>query len=195
MEDHETAFDLTVINPDIVLGPMLHPVSGPKSVNETNRFAIFNFLNGTYTDIESVRFPYYHFVRVTSSSKPRGTSTNADVVSYKVDVRDVAHAHVLALTAPGASGKRILLVSGLITPQLVVNTIRKHFPHARERVGEGNPEQILPKGVDPTGWDVSRSHEIFGKDWSYRGLEETVTDTVGDILAHEKVWAGKGAEV
>ena len=64
MEDHKTAFDLTVLNPDIVLGPMLHPVSGPKSVNETNRFAIFNFLNGTYTNIESVRFPYYHFVRV-----------------------------------------------------------------------------------------------------------------------------------
>lgn len=104
-------------------------------------------------------------------------------------MRDVAHAHVLALTAPGASGKRILLVSGLITPQLVVNTIRKHFPEARGRVSEGSSEQILPKGVDPTGWNVSRSREIFGNDWSYRGLEESVTDTVRNILAHEKVWA------
>lgn len=103
-------------------------------------------------------------------------------------MRDVAHAHVLALTAPGASGKRILLVSGLITPQLVVNTVRKHFPEVRGRVSEGSHELILPKGVDPTGWNVARSHEIFGKSWSYRGLEETVTDTVRDILAHEKVW-------
>ena len=63
IKDNKTAFDLTVINPDIVLGPMLHPVSGPKSVNETNRFAIYTFMNGTHTDIESVRFPYYHFVR------------------------------------------------------------------------------------------------------------------------------------
>ena len=63
MEENKPAFDLTVINPDIVLGPMLHPVSGPKSVNETNRFAIYNFMDGTHTDIESVRFPYYHFVR------------------------------------------------------------------------------------------------------------------------------------
>lgn len=110
-------------------------------------------------------------------------------------MRDVARAHVLALTSSGASGKRILLVSGLITPQLVVNTIRKHFPQARERLGEGKPEQILPKGVNPTGWDVSRSHEVFGKDWIYRGLEESVTDTVGDILVHEKVWASKVAEV
>ena len=111
-----------------------------------------------------------------------------------MDVRDVAHAHVLAMTAPGASGKRILLVSGLITPQLVVNTIRKHFPEARGRVSEGNPEQILPKSVDPTGWNVARSHETFGKDWSYRGLEESVTDTARDILAHEKVWANKVAD-
>lgn len=109
-------------------------------------------------------------------------------------MRDVAHAHVLAMTAPGASGKRILLVSELITPQLVVNTIRKHFPESRGRVSEGNPEQILPKSVDPTGWNVSRSHEIFGKDWSYRGLEESVTDTVRDILAHEKVWASQATD-
>ena len=98
------------------------------------------------------------------------------------------------MTAPGASGKRILLVSGLITPQLVVNTIRKHFPEARGRVSEGNPEQILPKNVDPTGWNVSRSHEIFGKDWSYRALEETLTDTARDIFAHEKVWASQATD-
>ncbi len=109
-------------------------------------------------------------------------------------MRDVAHAHVLAMTAPGASGKRILLVSGSVTPQLVVNTIRKHFPEARGRVSEGNPEQILPKSVDPTGWNVSRSHEVFGKSWSYRELEETLTDTVSDILAHEKVWASKATD-
>ena len=109
-------------------------------------------------------------------------------------MRDVAHAHVLALTAPGASGKRILLVSGLITPQLVVNIIRKHFPEARARVSEGNPEQVLPKGVDPTGWNVARSHEIFGQGWSYRGLEESVTDTARDILAHERVWASQATD-
>ena len=64
MEENEAAFDLTVTNPDVTLGPMIHPVSGPKSVNESNRFAIFNFLDGTYTDIESVRQAFYHFVRV-----------------------------------------------------------------------------------------------------------------------------------
>jgi len=55
-------FDLTVINPDIIIGPMLQPVDGPKHVNETNSFAVYNFFNGKYTDIEHLTFPYYHFV-------------------------------------------------------------------------------------------------------------------------------------
>ncbi|POR35614.1 Putative uncharacterized oxidoreductase [Tolypocladium paradoxum] len=170
MDETKPAFDLTVINPDIVIGPMLHPVPGPHSVNETNKFAIYSFLDGTHRAIEPVLFPFYHFV----------------------DVRDVAKAHVLAMTAPGASNKRILLVSGLITPQLVANTIRKHLPELRDRVAEGNPAQIYPKGVNPTDWDVSRSHEIFGKDWTYRSLEESVVDTVRDILRYEDQWSATG---
>ena len=64
MKDNKTTFDLTVINPDIVLGPMLHTVIGPQSVNETNRFAIYNFMDGTNKRIEDVKFPYYHFVQI-----------------------------------------------------------------------------------------------------------------------------------
>ena len=55
----------------------------------------------------------------------------------------------------------------------------------------GKPSQVCPEGVNPTGWDVSRSHDIFGKAWEYRDLEESLTDTVRDILAHEKQWAKK----
>jgi hypothetical protein len=82
------------------------------------------------------------------------------------------------LTAPNASNKRILLVSELVTPQLVVNTIRKRFPNLRERVAKEDPSQILPKGVKPTGWNVSRSYEVFGEGWTYRTLEESLG--VGD---------------
>lgn len=102
-----------------------------------------------------------------------------------MDVRDVAKAHVLAITAPLASNKRILLVSGVITPQLIANTIRAKFPELKARVEEGNAAQVFPDGVNSRGWDVSRSYEVFGKDWSYRGLEESVTDTVQDILRRE----------
>ena len=106
-----------------------------------------------------------------------------------MDVRDVARAHVLAMTAAKASNKRILVVSGLITPQLVATYIRERFPELKERVASGNPSRTVPEGVALLpGWDVSRSHEVFGASWSYRGLEESVADTVGDIVRHEREW-------
>ena len=70
MEENKPGFDLAVINPDIVIGPMLHPVPGPSSVNETNKFAIYAFLDGTHKSIEPVAFPFYHFVRLSLLATP-----------------------------------------------------------------------------------------------------------------------------
>ena len=92
------------------------------------------------------------------------------------------------MTSADASNKRILLVSGTITPQLVANAIRKHFPDFKDRVAEGNPSQTFPRGVNPRAWDVSRSHEVFGKEWTYRTLDESLVDTVNDIVHHEQPW-------
>jgi hypothetical protein len=100
----------------------------------------------------------------------------------------VALAHVLSLTAPKASNQRIILVSGLNTPQLVTNLIRKIFPQLRDRTDVGNPQQMLPKGVKPMGWDTSKSFEIFGEGWGYKELEESLVDTVTSILELEKKW-------
>lgn len=111
-------------------------------------------------------------------------------MNNQVDVRDVARAHVLSLTNPAASNQRILLVSDLLTPQLIINIIRKNFPDLRNRVVEGDPDRILPEGLEPTGWDTSKSFEIFGKGWSYRSLENSVVDTVKCILELERKWEG-----
>lgn len=62
MKSESPSFDLVVINPDIITGPMIHPISGPKSINETNQVAVANFINGTYKQVEGVTFPFYHFV-------------------------------------------------------------------------------------------------------------------------------------
>ncbi|KAK1770069.1 NAD dependent epimerase dehydratase [Phialemonium atrogriseum] len=167
MKANRPSFDLVVINPDIIIGPMIHPVSGPKSINETNQFAIASFIDGTHPTIEGVTFPFYHFV----------------------DVRDVARSHVDALTNPAAVGQRILLIAGLISPQLVVNAIREHFPALRDRVPEGTPSQILPPGVHPTGWDARVSLGILAKGtdegkWEYKDLETSVVDAVTSMIKH-----------
>lgn len=62
MKKNKLSFDLSVINPDIITGPMIHPIEGPKSINETNHFAIASFIDGTHGQIEGVTFPFYHFV-------------------------------------------------------------------------------------------------------------------------------------
>lgn len=69
METNSPSFDLTVINPDVILGPMMHPITSPKSINESNRFGIADFINGNYKKIEDVRFIAYHFVRPPYSVK------------------------------------------------------------------------------------------------------------------------------
>ena len=80
-------------------------------------------------------------------------------------------------------------MSELLTPQRVVNVIRKNFPQLKDRVLEGTPDRILPEGVDPRGWNVSKTYEIFGPGWKFRGLEESVVDTVNNLLELEKGWA------
>ena len=103
-------------------------------------------------------------------------------------MRDVSRAHILSLSNPAASNQRILLISDLITPQLVINNIRKHFPELKERIIEGTPRQILPENVKPTGWNTKKSYDVFGKEWAYIDLETSVVDTVKDLLRLEKEW-------
>lgn len=62
LRDNKTSFDMTVLLPVVVIGPMLHNVSTPERVNESNRFPIYNFLDGTRTDTEAWGVPFYHFV-------------------------------------------------------------------------------------------------------------------------------------
>ncbi|KAJ5178248.1 NAD dependent epimerase/dehydratase [Penicillium coprophilum] len=164
-EKNKPSFDLVVINPDIIVGPMIHPIDGPKSINETNGFAVSSFIDGTHKTIDGVQFPFYHYV----------------------DVRDVAQSHVDALTNPAAANQRILLIADLITPQLVVNNIRENFPQLKDRVPEGNPSQILPPGIHPTGWDMRVSLDILAKGsktgkWNYRDLKTSIVDTVQCML-------------
>lgn len=69
----------------------------------------------------------------------------------------------------------------------MVNIIRENFPQLKERVPEGNPSQILPPGVHPTGWDTRISLDILAKgtgenEWDYIDLKTSVVDTVKSML-------------
>ncbi|RAH68787.1 uncharacterized protein BO66DRAFT_439798 [Aspergillus aculeatinus CBS 121060] len=77
---------------------------------------------------------------------------------------------------PGNGISHGTLTFGLLTPQLIVNIIRKNFPALQDRVPAGHPSQTLPPGVHPTGWDMTVSLDILSKGlpqgrWKYIDLE------------------------
>lgn len=59
---HKPSFELTVLNPVIITGPMIQPILGPESINMSNVFPIYNMFNGQMKDIEGVTWDFYHFV-------------------------------------------------------------------------------------------------------------------------------------
>eukprot|EP01049_Picozoa_sp_SAG25_P007942 SAG25_NODE_680_length_5962_cov_2.624936_1_plen_563_part_00 len=77
----ETTFDLCTINPPLVIGTNLAPVSSPAELNESSQLVYKWLTAGVTLPPNSMAF---------------------------VDVKDVAAAHVLAMTTPTAGGKRFL---------------------------------------------------------------------------------------
>lgn len=107
-----------------------------------------------------------------------GLEPTAPVFTW-VDVRDVALAHVRAVTRPEAGGKRFYVVAGYFSNKRLADAIADKHP---ELVG-----QLPPPGgavddfpADVYGFDNSRSRGVLGIE--YRGLEESVGDTVRSIL-------------
>lgn len=161
------SFDLSVLLPVIVLGPVFTPVNSAKDIEQGAHRHIYEFINGTSTTTE-VDFNFYSHV----------------------DVRDVARAHVLAMKVPAAGGQRISLSSSdVLSPQTVVNIINKNFPQLNGRVAKGNKGQIYPTGSKPPLFSGEKAHRIFGDDWTFKDLETSVTDVVAQILEQEKSFA------
>lgn len=95
-----------------------------------------------------------------------------------VDVRDVALAHVRALTLPQAGGKRFYVVGGYFSNKRLADIVRRVRP---ELAGVLPPEDAvddLPEDV--YGFDNSRSREVLGIE--YTDLETSVGDTVQSIV-------------
>lgn len=62
---------------------------------------------------------------------------------------------------PAAANQRILLLSGLISPQLVVNATQQNLPSLKGKVPEGNQGQILLRR--PPYWIGFISLDILAK--------------------------------
>lgn len=146
-------------------------------------------INNTYTfgPIQR-RLPYLDAMN-TSNHRIRdmilghmrdGLQPTAPVFTF-VDVRDVALAHVRAMTVPEAAGLRFYIVAEHFSNKHIADAIRNGFPALRDVLpSEDAPDDLPP---DVYRFDNGRSKEVLGLE--YRGLAESVRDTVASILAFQ----------
>jgi nucleoside-diphosphate-sugar epimerase len=152
-------FSLTVLNPPLVLGPMVHHLGSLDAINTSNE-RVRDFVLGRHRD----KLP------------PSG-------VYIWVDVRDLAEAHVRSIEVPEAAGKRFLITAGYFSNKRIVDIVRESFPELGEQLPPADAADDLPKDV--YGIDNSRSTQVLGL--KYTSLEESVRDTVRSIKALGKI--------
>ncbi|CAK4149058.1 unnamed protein product [Aphanomyces euteiches] len=114
-----------------------------------------------------------------------------------VDVRDVATAHVRALTSPTASG-RYILVRDVWTMTQVVEYYRNRFPGATRlprlsapdwaarafaRLKPPGPKQYLQANLGYGKYAFSNAKSVQELGMTYRPIEDSLEDTIKNGIA------------
>jgi len=115
VEERKPSWDLVVLNPPFVFGPVLHEVPDPDSLNTSAKLFYDYVVKGTHT-----------------------AEQLASVQMSWVDVRDLALAHVRAVEVEEAGGHRFILTSGSVVWQ-------DWFDEAHNLIKSGKiPEGLIP---------------------------------------------------
>ncbi|KAK8042181.1 hypothetical protein PG993_006704 [Apiospora rasikravindrae] len=163
--DPRPNFDLVTLNPTYNFGPIQRGLPRLASVNASNA-RIRDLVLG---------------VNGPQGANP-GLPPTAPVFTF-VDVRDVALAHLRALTVPEAGGNRFYLVGAHFSNQHVAAAVARNFPELRDRLPVDIGEELDDLPADVYGFDNGKSRRVLGIE--YKGLEESVVDTVHSMLAHK----------
>lgn len=163
VKEEKPNFDLVCLNPPMIYGPLRHTVFNVEDINESNARIYSNFVD---------------------SSKDAPLPLNG--VHMYVDVRDLAIAHVKAVTTPGAGGQRIIVSSKSISSQDISDIFRKNFPELEQRTPIGKPgTDSLPEGA----YTISNEKvkKLLGLE--FRSDEECFVDLGRQLLEIEKASA------
>lgn len=155
VENEKPNFDLAVINCTYVFGPIQRKLTSLDNMNTSNH-RVRDMIQGKMKD---------------------GLNPTAPVFTW-VDVRDVALAHLRAMTVPKAGGNRFYIVGGHFSNKQIADIIREKFPSLADRL-PADAVDDLPDDV--FRFNNSKSRELLGID--YTSLEKCIHDTAGSILA------------
>ncbi|KAL7423608.1 hypothetical protein Q5752_001189 [Cryptotrichosporon argae] len=155
-EDEKPKFDGVTINPPMVYGPIIHQVRNPESLN-TSVAAFYDWLKGGKTEAEI----------------PDVAASNW------VEVRDVALAHVRALTVPEASGQRFITSNGPASPNDLVLAIHRQFPGIKN-VPAGDAAKVAAINARSNVFDGSKARKVLGI--NYIDLDTSVKDMGESVI-------------
>jgi nucleoside-diphosphate-sugar epimerase len=159
VQDEKPKFDLVTINPPMVYGPLSHSIKSVKDLNESNARIYNLFIN-------------------TSSSEPLPPNG----MHIYADVRDLAEAHLKAVTVPEAGGHRFVVFNSQVSSQDISDLLRTKIPELKDRTPIG-----VPGGnkLDPNAYTCSSelAKRVLGI--SFRGLEESFVDLAKQLLVVE----------
>ncbi|KAJ9348763.1 hypothetical protein C8Q69DRAFT_509513 [Paecilomyces variotii] len=154
MEKEKPHFSLTTFCPPLVFGPVIHHVESLRDINTSNT-RIRDIIQGEYKDAIPPTNLYLW-----------------------VDVRDLARAHIRALTATGTENERFFVTAGHYDNKQIVDIIREEYPHLSVVLPPRNLPGDLPKDIYQ--YDNSKSVNVLGL--RYRTLRESIKDTVASLL-------------
>ncbi|KAB5549794.1 hypothetical protein GE09DRAFT_184868 [Coniochaeta sp. 2T2.1] len=150
------SFTVTVLLPALIFGPPIEPIKGgAKGLHYSSRI-VYSLFDGSNATIPPTSFPSY------------------------IDVRDLADAHVRALTEEKAANKRLTIGGFPLTYTAMVHALAK-VPELEGRLPTESGEDknvVFPKILADEGNTVLRLN--------FRTLEETMRDTAARILELEK---------
>lgn len=163
MQANAVGLKVTIFLPSLITGPP--PTLEPLNLSVS---LVYNFFNGAFHELPDTYaaglFPTY------------------------IDVRDLATAHVRALTSAGAANRRFLVGAPELTSSLILNTLegvaRKNIvPELKGRLpkdtgNDNKTRRSLPR------FNVNEGNEILGL--SIRSAEETFGDVAKMIIELEK---------
>lgn len=112
-----------------------------------------------------------------------------------IDVRDVARAHVGALTSPPSSvvgRKRVVMSSPYgLSYKAAIELIRNQRPGLKDRLLNPLSAPKFPRDDLPV--DLKRAAILTGVEVdSYIPWEQTILETVDDLMRFELDWVSKG---
>ena len=100
----EERFELAIINPALVLGPVICTATTSHSIEVRSFLYSFNSICPIIF-VEILRFDFIFYQKIAKKLMERGIPAVPKMYFYVGDVRDVAQAHIKATIVPEAAGK------------------------------------------------------------------------------------------